>query len=229
MLHSKIYYMELPDSKACAFIGSHNVTSFALTGLNGEAGIFSLLRQRGIVLKQGITFTLRSQAGSSRSKPSRPRCTFFFSGTLPANPWEALERVSSNDAKYTCTALGAENLRANLEIKVNWRIESTPRPTLLKVPSAILRPSPSSGMQQVHAQIERPSVTPYEYLFEREKTSWWPTFSNREELFPENETEEDFAVQDVRWQQRSDAGWKLVTHLEKVKGRHKKRINSLLS
>jgi hypothetical protein len=39
MLHSKVYYMELPDSKACAFIGSHNVTSFALAGLNGEAAV----------------------------------------------------------------------------------------------------------------------------------------------------------------------------------------------
>jgi len=39
MLHSKIYYMEFADSNASAFIGSHNVTSFALTGLNGEAAI----------------------------------------------------------------------------------------------------------------------------------------------------------------------------------------------
>lgn len=39
MLHSKIFYMELPDEKACAFIGSHNMTSFALKGLNGEAGV----------------------------------------------------------------------------------------------------------------------------------------------------------------------------------------------
>jgi hypothetical protein len=39
MLHSKVYYMELPGANACAFIGSHNVTSFALTGLNGEAGL----------------------------------------------------------------------------------------------------------------------------------------------------------------------------------------------
>jgi hypothetical protein len=39
MLHSKVYYMELPGSRACAFIGSHNVTSFALMGLNGEAAV----------------------------------------------------------------------------------------------------------------------------------------------------------------------------------------------
>lgn len=39
MLHSKVYYMEFSGGQACAFIGSHNVTSFALTGLNGEAAI----------------------------------------------------------------------------------------------------------------------------------------------------------------------------------------------
>jgi hypothetical protein len=39
MLHSKVYYMELPNSQACAFVGSHNVTSFALLGLNGEASV----------------------------------------------------------------------------------------------------------------------------------------------------------------------------------------------
>jgi hypothetical protein len=39
MLHSKVYYMELPNAEACAFIGSHNITSFALGGLNGEAAV----------------------------------------------------------------------------------------------------------------------------------------------------------------------------------------------
>src|SRR5262249_41715204 len=39
MLHSKIYYMEFPNSTASAFIGSHNVTAFALEGLNGEAAV----------------------------------------------------------------------------------------------------------------------------------------------------------------------------------------------
>jgi HKD family nuclease len=39
MLHSKIYYMENADGTACSFIGSHNMTGFALLGLNGEAGV----------------------------------------------------------------------------------------------------------------------------------------------------------------------------------------------
>lgn len=39
MLHSKIYLMEMGDGTACAFVGSHNITGFALLGLNGEAAV----------------------------------------------------------------------------------------------------------------------------------------------------------------------------------------------
>jgi HKD family nuclease len=37
MLHSKIYYFENTDGTASAFIGSNNMTSYAMRGLNGEA------------------------------------------------------------------------------------------------------------------------------------------------------------------------------------------------
>lgn len=39
MLHSKVYYLEHGDGTATALIGSHNVTGFALLGLNGEAAV----------------------------------------------------------------------------------------------------------------------------------------------------------------------------------------------
>jgi HKD family nuclease len=39
MLHSKVYYFDMGDGTACAFIGSHNMTGFALLGLNGEASV----------------------------------------------------------------------------------------------------------------------------------------------------------------------------------------------
>jgi len=39
MLHSKVYYHEFSDGNASAFIGSHNITGFALGGLNGEASV----------------------------------------------------------------------------------------------------------------------------------------------------------------------------------------------
>ena len=39
MLHSKAYLLEMADNSAVAFVGSHNLTGFALLGLNGEAGV----------------------------------------------------------------------------------------------------------------------------------------------------------------------------------------------
>jgi HKD family nuclease len=39
MLHSKVYLLEMGDGTSAAFVGSHNLTGFALLGLNGEAGI----------------------------------------------------------------------------------------------------------------------------------------------------------------------------------------------
>lgn len=39
MLHGKIYLMELPDGRSAAVLGSHNMTSFALAGKNGEASV----------------------------------------------------------------------------------------------------------------------------------------------------------------------------------------------
>lgn len=39
MLHSKVYYFENGDGTSCAIIGSHNMTGFALLGLNGEASV----------------------------------------------------------------------------------------------------------------------------------------------------------------------------------------------
>jgi hypothetical protein len=39
MLHSKVYLLEMPDGTMSVFIGSHNLTGFAMHGLNGEAGV----------------------------------------------------------------------------------------------------------------------------------------------------------------------------------------------
>jgi hypothetical protein len=39
MLHSKVYFFSFDDGSATAFVGSHNLTHYALDGLNGEASI----------------------------------------------------------------------------------------------------------------------------------------------------------------------------------------------
>ena len=39
MLHSKVYLLDMGSGQTTAFVGSHNLTGFALLGLNGEASI----------------------------------------------------------------------------------------------------------------------------------------------------------------------------------------------
>ena len=101
----------------------------------------------------------------------------FLFGALPPDPWEALQRVASADAAYTCKVLGAENQQGNLELKAHWQIETQPGLCLGACLCEVLRPATSAGMQQVRAEVHAPEVTHYEYLFERERRTWWPSFS----------------------------------------------------
>lgn len=39
MMHSKIFLLDFPDGQSAAFVGSHNLTGFAMNGMNGEAGV----------------------------------------------------------------------------------------------------------------------------------------------------------------------------------------------
>ncbi len=62
MLHSKVYLFELRDGTTAAFVGSHNITGFALWGLNGEAGV--LLRGSGAPFPDVRTHVSAAVAGS---------------------------------------------------------------------------------------------------------------------------------------------------------------------
>jgi len=282
MLHSKVYFMEMPNDQACAFIGSHNVTSFALQGLNGEAGVqlegpasgpeFGVIREHiRIAAEEAVPYspgmkeafawwtkefieglrtaidipqdwnTVRTilifasaaagdrpntgehlyfeiPTGIEQIESLRTEMHLFLFSTLPPDPWEALQRVASADAAYTCKVLGAENLQGNLELKAHWQIETQPAPVLRRVPSGVLRPAPSAGMQQVRAEVQAPEVVHYEYLFEREKRTWWPSLSEREELHPEGGSEESFPISDTRWQKATTEGWRLVMGLKQGEG-----------
>lgn len=281
MLHSKVYYMELSEGQACAFVGSHNVTSFALDGLNGEAGIllegamnekeFEVIRSHiqaaanqavpysaamkeafawwtreffdGIRAEVGIPQdwnTIRTilifAAATSGERPKtgdhlyfelpvgiaidslKTEVHLFLFDHLPSNAWQALEQAAKVPARYTCKVLGAENLQGNLELKAQWQIANALSPTLLRVASGVHRPATAAGMQQVRAEVEVPAVTPYDYLFEREKFAWSPVFSDREELLAENTSEELFPISDTGWQKESAHGWRLVTGLKQREG-----------
>lgn len=246
MLHSKVYYMEHTDGSASAFIGSHNVTAFALGGLNGEAAVllegerespeFEKVRQhiatarsqavryssgmkegyawwtrefiegmkaemklpqdwttvrtillfasaaRGDRPKTGDNLYFEIPAGIEQIESLKTQTHLFLFDTLPATPWQALDLARSANAQFTCITLGAENKQGNKELVAEWRIDLSPRPVLKRVPGATHRPSPPAGMQQVRAEIEAPSVEPFEYLFEREGMAWDPEFASDGDL-----------------------------------------------
>jgi hypothetical protein len=77
MLHSKIYYMELPGDQACAFVGSNNLTSFALRGLNGEACV---LLEGPASSDQFIRIRAHIQSASAQATP-------YTSGMREAFAW----------------------------------------------------------------------------------------------------------------------------------------------
>ncbi len=166
MLHSKVYYMELPCGDACVFIGSHNMTSFALTGVNGEAGVLlegpaaseefrrvrshiNAARQQSTpyspAMKEAFAWWTRefieglrtevkipqdwtavrtllifaTTAGSERPvggdeiyfeipggieqiESLKTEAHLFISNTLPADPWEAINRAAQAEARFAC-------------------------------------------------------------------------------------------------------------------------------
>jgi hypothetical protein len=55
-------------------------------------------------------------------------------------------------------------------------------PILQRVPGGIFQPNASPGMQQIRVEVESDCVEPYEYLFQREKDGWEPTFANEDAL-----------------------------------------------
>lgn len=281
MLHSKVYFMELAADQACAFVGSNNVTSFALQGLNGEAAIllegprqaveFERIRNHiqsaanqavpyspgmkeafawwtgeffdGLRAEIGIPqdwTTLRTIVIFAEANPTDRLAlgdSFYFElpagiaieslktevhlylfSKLPADPQEALQRASSARAHYSCKVLGAEDEQGNLELKAQWHIQADPIPTLRKVTTGVYRPVTPTDAQQVRAKVDAASVSPYEYLFERERQTWWPTFSNREEVHPEGAPDEPFPIHDTPWHKESRQAWKLVTGLRQGEG-----------
>jgi hypothetical protein len=276
MLHSKVYYMELPQGEACAFIGSHNVTSFALTGLNGEAAVllegpassveFEAVRkhieavriqsalytpemkealawwtresieglraevgipQDAITVRTILVFAVAARgvrpvpgdqiyfeipAGIEQIESLKTETHLFLFESLPPNPWEALDRAMEAHTRLTCMTLGAENKQGNLEVVANWRIDGMTTPVLRPVPEGIFRPNTASGMQQVRAEVESPSIVPFEYLFNREKSEWDPEYSTEPSLHP-RDIGAPIALKEALGGRNPREGWRLVKKL----------------
>jgi hypothetical protein len=101
MLHSKVYYMEFRDGNASAFIGSHNITSFALMGLNGEAA----------VMLEGPGDSPEFQKVRDHIEAARNQAVTYSSGMKEAYAWWAREFI--------------DGLRAEVHLPQDWTIIRT--------------------------------------------------------------------------------------------------------
>lgn len=269
MLHSKIYFFEMPDEQAAAFIGSHNLTGFALLGLNGEASVllegpasapeFLTIREHIDASKGQATAyspgmkdayswwtaefldALRAKAndfprdGETRSTivviasrvGSMPKNddTVYFEipaalgkiqsllaevhlyvfDTFPPSPTVALTLLDRAKGAYRCETTGLEVEGGGVELRADWFIDDRALPELKDTPGQ-LRPTPSTGMQQVRVKIAGGLSKSFEYLFQSATAKWEPIFNTSNRLVT---SEEDRSLLS------SDAGeWYLVSGLK---------------
>jgi hypothetical protein len=101
MLHSKVYYMELPGNLACAFIGSHNLTSFALMGLHGEAS----------VMLEGPKNSPEFDSIRSHIQTARSQAIQYSSDMKDAYAWWMREFL--------------DGLRTEIEVPQDWQVVRT--------------------------------------------------------------------------------------------------------
>lgn len=162
MLHSKIYYMELPGDQACAFVGSHNLTSFALRGLNGEAAV---LLEGPRTDSQFSRIRDHIQAAANQAVPYSPHLKEAFAWWTK----EFLEGVSTDVALprdwtsirtiliFAEAAVGdrpATGVRLYFELPAGIAIESLKTEVHLFLFNT-LPPTPDQALQQLATARER--------------------------------------------------------------------------
>jgi len=300
MMHSKIYFMELPGGQAAAFIGSHNVTAFALAGQNAEAAVllegpsasleFAQVRQHiaairfqsqqysptmkdalvwwtrefidGLRVELGtgtppdpistvrtiLIFAVAARTdkpvtgdhlyfeipeGLEQIESLKTEVHLFLFDALPPDPQTALLQADQAWAKFTCTILGAENKRGNLELVAQWRIDGMRSPILRRVPGGVLRPTPASGMQQVRAEVTSPGVAALEYLFDRDKTEWEPEYADEHTLTPPPGIKSLVAQEEARGPRNQalrnpEQPWRLVRKLVPKQGAGREKDHAAL-
>jgi HKD family nuclease len=96
MLHSKVYYMELPEERACAFIGSHNTTNYAMTGQNGEAA----------VLLEGLASSPEFEKVRQHIELARLQSVIYTSDMKEAYAWWTREFI--------------EGLKSEIGVSTDW-------------------------------------------------------------------------------------------------------------
>ncbi len=131
MLHSKVYLLDMGDGSACAFVGSHNLTGFALLGLNGEAGILL----EGQVNSPEIT-AIRKHIDESVAQ-SVP----YLPGMNDAYSWWSMQFIDGLRAKFNDQPREDEGKRTIviLAVQVEGALPQTNDIIYFEIPEALGR------------------------------------------------------------------------------------------
>jgi len=110
MLHGKVYLMEQANGQATAFIGSHNVTGFALLGLNGEAGVMLEGPANNPEFQTIKKYILECQLQSTPYLPSMKEAfTWWTSEFIDGLRAKVNDQPRDSESKKTIVILGVAN------------------------------------------------------------------------------------------------------------------------
>lgn len=102
----------------------------------------------------------------------------FLFKTLPATPQDAIVRAATDARSLRCRCPNLSD-GAMAVATCQWRIADNRRPVLLPVPNNRHAATPPPSMQQLVVPYESSGVDEYHYLFEDDKTEWYPEYAQR--------------------------------------------------
>lgn len=130
MLHSKIYLLDMGNGNSAAFVGSHNLTGFALRGLNGEAG----------VLLEGPTSSPEMTALRDHVNASVAQAVPYDPGMKEAYAWWTMQFIDGLRAEANDTPAESDRTRTIVVIAAckSAKIPGNGKVIYFEMPEAIL-------------------------------------------------------------------------------------------
>lgn len=104
----------------------------------------------------------------------------FLFKTLPATPQAAIARAPAEARRIKCRCPNLSD-GAMAVAACQWRIADNRRPVLLPVPNHRHPAAPPPTMQQLVIPYDSTDIDDYHYLFEDDRTEWYPEYAGRDE------------------------------------------------
>jgi hypothetical protein len=155
MLQSKVYLLDMGDGSACAFVGSHNLTGFALLGLNGEAGI----------LIEGPSNSPEITAIRNHVNESKAQSVQYVPGMKEAYSWWSTQFIDGLRAKFNDKPREEEGKGTIviLGVQVDSSMPMTGDVIYFEIPEALGKIKSFQSEVHIYLFSKRPA-TPFEGL-----------------------------------------------------------------